>query len=120
MILVDTSVWVDHLRSGNRRLTSLLDAAEVLTHPFVIGELACGHLRNRGEILELLDLIPTAAIAEHEDVLDFVEAHRLQGKGIGWIDSHLLASSRLSNARLFTMDKPLLRAARLADVETLA
>ena len=119
MTLVDTTVWVHHLRSGNRTLVSLLESAEVLTHPFVIGELACGHIRNRREILALLDVLPGAVVAGHEDALAFVEAGRLSGKGIGWIDVHLLASARLSNARLLTMDKPLLRAAALAGVETL-
>lgn len=118
MTLVDTSVWVDHLRSGNRTLVSLLEHDEVLTHPFVIGELACGHLRRRREILGLLNALPKAAVADHEEVLVLVEDHRLSGRGIGWVDAHLLASSRLSGARLITLDAPLLRAALLAGVPT--
>jgi len=118
MTLVDTSVWVDHLRSGNRALVSLLERDEVLTHPFVIGELACGRVRNRREILGLLTALPSAVVAEHQDVLAFVDAHRLPGRGIGWIDAHLLAAARLSHARLITLDSSLSRAAALAGVST--
>jgi predicted nucleic acid-binding protein len=105
--LVDTSIWVDHLRSGNRTLVSLLHDAEVLTHPFVIGELACGQIRNRREILTLLRTLPEAHVAGHDEVLSFVEDHRLAGRGIGWIDAHLLASALLSSARLITLDRRL-------------
>lgn len=118
MTLVDTSVWVDHLRSGNRALVSLLERDEVLTHPFVIGELACGRIRNRREILGLLATLPRAVMADHDDVLAFVETYRLPGRGIGWIDAHLLASARLSHARLITLDSSLSRAASLAGVTT--
>jgi predicted nucleic acid-binding protein len=105
--LVDTSVWVDHLRAGNRALVSLLHDAEVLTHPFVIGELACGQIRNRLEILSLLKTLPVAHAAGHDEVLAFLEDHRLFGRGIGWIDAHLLASALLSHARLITLDRRL-------------
>jgi hypothetical protein len=105
--LVDTSVWADHLRAGNRALVSLLHDAEVLTHPFVIGELACGHMRNRREILALLETLPSARVAGHHEVLAFVEDHRLSGRGIGWIEAHLLASALLSHARLITLDRRL-------------
>ena len=118
MILVDTSVWVDHLRSGNRTLVSLLERDEVLTHPFVIGELACGQIRNRGEILDLLGTLPGAAVADHHDVLAFVATHRLHGRGIGWIDAHLLASARMSHAGFITLDSPLSRAALRAGIST--
>ena len=111
MILVDTSVWIDHLRTGNAKLVSLLDDDQVLVHPFVIGELACGALRKRSEVLRLLRALPQARIADHEEVLRFVEDHRLFGRGIGWVDSHLLASAVLSSAPLFTLDRPLLRLA---------
>ena len=107
MILVDTSVWVDHLRHGNRRLQSLLENTEVLAHPFVIGELACGTLRNRQEVLTLLQALPEAQAAEHEEVMRVVERERLYGRGIGWIDAHLLASARLSDAPLWTLDRRL-------------
>ncbi|MFZ1948283.1 MAG: type II toxin-antitoxin system VapC family toxin [bacterium] len=111
MILVDTSVWVDHLRRGNRRLQSLLQENQVLGHPFVVGELACGRLRNRGEILDLLRLLPQAEIAEHDEVLDFVESRRLFGQGLGWTDAHLLASAILSRSGLWTLDRALAEAA---------
>lgn len=111
MILVDTSVWVDHLRAGNRRLRSLLTDAEVLTHPFVVGELACGGLRNRDEILGLLRSLPEASAAEHLEVMNLVEHERLYHRGIGWIDAHLLASARLSDAPLWTLDQRLARVA---------
>lgn len=117
MILVDTSLWVDHLRHGSRILASLLEAEGVLTHPFVIGELACGQLRNRGEILRLLTTLPSASVAGHDDVLSLVEAHRLHGRGIGWIDAHLLASTLLSHARLMTLDRRLARLASTMRVD---
>ncbi len=104
MILVDTSVWIDHLRADNRRLRSLLTEAEVLTHPFVVAELACGGLRNRAEVLALLRSLPEVAAAEHSEVMGLVERERLYGRGIGWIDAHLLASARLSAAPLWTFD----------------
>ena len=104
MILVDTSVWVDHLRAGNRRLQSLLEDAEVLVHPFVIGELACGVLRNREEVLTLLQALPEAQGAQHEEVMRVVERERLYGRGIGWIDVHLLASTLIAGVQLWTAD----------------
>jgi len=107
MTLVDTSVWIDHLRAGNRMLRSLLEIGEVLAHPFVVGELACGRLRNRVEILTLLQALPEAQIAEHEEVMRVVECEHLYGQGIGWIDAHLLASARLSRAALWTLDRHL-------------
>ena len=107
MTLVDTSVWIDHLRAGNRILRSLLEIGEVLAHPLVVGELACGRLRNRVEILTLLQALPEAQIAEHEEVMRVVECEHLYGQGIGWIDAHLLASARLSRAALWTLDRHL-------------
>jgi predicted nucleic acid-binding protein len=107
MILVDTSVWVDHLRGGNRRLQHLLEATEVLAHPFVIGELACGTPRNREEVLTLLGALPEAKAAEHEEVMRVVEREKPCGRGIGWIDAHVLASARLSDALLWTLDRRL-------------
>ena len=116
MILVDTSVWVDHLRFRNGTLVSLLEDEQVLTHPFVIGELACGQLRHRREILRLLAALPAATVAGHEEVLALVDGRRLFGRAIGWIDAHLLASAALSHARLLTLDRPLSRLAREAQV----
>lgn len=109
MVLVDTSVWVSHLREGNAQLETLLDQGAVVCHPFVIGELACGNLRNRVEILSLLPLLPTAEIAEQDEVLQFIDNHRLMGKGLGFIDLHLLASAALTGAPLWTLDKRLNR-----------
>jgi hypothetical protein len=111
MILVDTSVWVDHLRRGNDRLRSLLHDERVLGHPFVLGELACGNLRNRGRILSLLASLPQAPLAGHAETLGFLESGKLHGKGVGWIDIHLLASARLASASLWTLDRRLARAA---------
>lgn len=107
MILVDTSVWVDHLRNGNRRLRSLLLDENVLCHPFVVGEVACGSIRNRNEILSLLSTLPSARIAEHEEVLSLLQSRRLFGTGLGWIDAHLLASTLLTGCKLWTLDKAL-------------
>lgn len=116
MILVDTSVWIDHLRRGNDRLATLLEAGEVLGHPFVTGELACGSLRNRREILSLLDALPQAVTAEHSEVLRFVESHRLMGRGLGYVDVHLLASVMLDGATIWTLDRRLAEMAGRLDV----
>jgi len=116
MVLVDTSVWVDHLRSGNARLASLLDQGEVVCHPSVIGELACGNLPNREEMLSLLKDLPQAVVAGHDEVMRFIESDRLMKAGLGYIDVHLLASARLSAASLWTLDLPLRKAARKLEV----
>ncbi len=107
MILVDTSVWVDHLRSGDARLKVLLGAGQVLVHPFVIGELALGNLRQRDAILQSLHDLPQAVSAGDGEVLDFIERNALFGLGIGYVDAQLLASARLSSAFLWTHDKRL-------------
>jgi predicted nucleic acid-binding protein len=107
VILVDTSIWIDHLRRGNKDLVALLKKVEVVTHPFVIGELSCGNLKNRKAILALLDELPKVTIAEHEEVLGLVESRKLMGNGIGWMDAHLLASSLLSGTPLWTADRKL-------------
>jgi predicted nucleic acid-binding protein len=108
MILVDTSVWIDHLRSGDEKLTHLLESTQVLTHPFVIGELACGNLSNRSEVLVLLADLPKVVTATDLEVLFFIKQHRLMGHGIGYIDAHLLSSTFLgSPAKIWTRDKRL-------------
>lgn len=108
MILVDTSVWVDHLRRGDPGLVDLLERSIVIVHPFVVGEIACGSLHNREAILELLQDLPAAAVAEGDEVLRFIESHVLHGKGIGYVDVHLLASVALTEgARIWTRDKKL-------------
>jgi len=107
MILVDTSVWVDHLRSGTIGLDALLQDGQVLCHPFIIGELACGHLKNRAEILTLLQQLPVATRAEDEELIKFIEDHTLMGKGLGYIDIHLLMSAMLTKVPLWTIDRRL-------------
>jgi predicted nucleic acid-binding protein len=115
VVLVDTSVWVAHLRHGAIGLETLLHQDLVVCHPFIIGELACGHLRNRAEILVLLQALPQVIRVEHEEVMHFIEDHRLMGQGLGYIDVHLLASGQLSRAALWTLDRKLKAAAiRLA------
>jgi len=116
MILIDTSVWVDHFRKGVARLERLLLDDHVLCHPFVIGELACGNLRNRIEVIALLGQLAPADPADDDEVLEFVERNRLYGSGLGWVDAHLLASTVLSGALLWTIDRRLQRAAGLLRV----
>jgi hypothetical protein len=120
MIVVDTSVWIEHLRTGKTSLGKELVLGDVWSHPFVVGELACGQLRNRAEILALLRALPQAPVAEHDEVLAFLDRHQLTGIGIGWVDAHLLAATRLLGARLWTLDRALREAARRADVELMA
>ncbi len=108
MILVDTSVWVDHLRYQDAELVRLLEAGRVLCHPFVVGELACGHLRGRRAVLALLRGLPSAPRAHDHEVLWWIEAHALMGRGLGYIDMHLLVSIRLEpEAALWTHDRRL-------------
>jgi predicted nucleic acid-binding protein len=106
-ILVDTSVWIEHFRKTNSILQKLLIDGEVLCHEFVIGELACGNLKNRTEILSLLQKLPQSKIASNAETLGLIENKRLMGKGIGWIDAHLLTSALLTQAKLWTADKRL-------------
>ncbi len=116
MILVDTTVWIEHLRSGNTGLESLLLEERVLGHPFVLGELACGNLKNRREIFDLYRTLPQAEQVEGDEVLHLVEQHTLHGSGLGWIDVHILASARLTACGLWTLDKTLSRAAKALGV----
>jgi len=112
VILVDTSVWIDHLRSGEPGLEAALEGGRVLMHPFVLGELACGNLNNRGELLELLRDLPAAPTATDPEVLGLIERRALMGRGIGYIDVHLLASAALADVgRLWTRDRRLAAAA---------
>jgi len=108
MILVDTSIWIDHLRAGDEELVALLNSAQVLSHPFVVGELACGKLRSRDEVLTLIGDLPQVTVATDAEVLYFIEQHGLMGRGIGYIDTHILAAVSLAGpARLWTRDKRL-------------
>ena len=114
MILVDTSVWVDHLRRGDTQLAELLERSSVLIHPFVVGEIACGSLADRATILELLQDLPAAIVADNGEALRFIDRYVLHGKGIGFVDVHLLASVALTQgAKLWTRDRKLHAAARV-------
>lgn len=114
MILVDTSVWIGHLRRNDVTLARLLETSRVVAHPYIVGEIALGHLSQRGLVLQLLADLPQANVASHAEVLDLVEREALFGRGIGYVDVHLLASARLTpDARLWTRD------ARLSEIATM-
>ena len=119
MVLVDTSVWVDHFRRGNTALVDLLDEGRVLSHPFVVGELSCGNLKKREQILQLLTSLSAVSVAEHDEALGLIRDERLYGRGLGWIDVHLLASSRLAPCSLWTLDKALKATAQHFRVATI-
>jgi predicted nucleic acid-binding protein len=112
VILVDTSIWIDHLRTPSKLLGQLLDLEQVLIHPFVVGELACGNLANRTEIISLLHALPFAPKAADDEILFFVERQKLMGRGLGLVDVHLLASATIGGASLWTADHKLQLAAR--------
>ncbi len=113
MILVDTSVWIDHLQGSDSRLVQALQDGQVLAHPWVTGELALGHLSGRSEILGLMAQLPQATVATDVEVLTLVDSHRLFGLGVGYVDVHLLAATLLTQgARLWTRDKRLAAIAR--------
>lgn len=116
MVLVDTSIWVNHLRSGVRQLEKLLLDGSVWIHPFIVGELACGNLKNRSEILVLLQELPMVQTVTIEECLFFIERHGLSGIGIGFVDVHLLASAKMSGIPLWTVDKRLKQAALTLNV----
>jgi predicted nucleic acid-binding protein len=111
MILVDTSVWIGHFRVADKALGRLLDEASVLVHPFVIGEIVCGSLRHRDEVLAAMRRLPAVPVAREEEVHHVLEAHRLHATGLGWVDLHLLASARLAAVPLLTHDRALRSAA---------
>lgn len=112
MILVDTSVWIDHLRRRDDHLVFSLLAGLVLIHPWVIGELACGSLKDRAQVLDLLRSLPFCPVAFEDEVLLFIEQNNLMARGIGYVDIHLLASTKLSGMRLWTRDKRLVVVAK--------
>ena len=112
MTLVDSSVWVDHLRQSNARLVGLLEVGQVACHPFVIGEIALGSLKQRALVLDLLAELPASSVVSHDEVLALVDRRRLSGRGIGWIDAHLLASAIVERASLWTLDRRLAAVAR--------
>jgi predicted nucleic acid-binding protein len=107
MVLVDTSVWIQHFRAGCKGLSDLLNESDVACHPFIVGELACGYLKNRTEILSLLQALPMLPLVDSEEYFKFIDAHRLFGKGLGFVDIHILASARLTSTWLWTFDNSL-------------
>ena len=107
MVLVDTSVWVEHFRVGKADLAELLVEAEVLIHPFIVGELACGNLKDRVRVLHDLTMLPSAKPALNDEVMHFIEHRRIWGEGIGWVDAHLLASALITKCQFWTLDKRL-------------
>ena len=107
MVLVDTSVWINHLRNSNKYLEKLLFDGEVVCHTYIIGELACGNLKNRKEIISLFQSLPTVTVVEFREYLYFIEKNQLSGKGLGFVDIHLLASAKLNQVPLWTADKKL-------------
>jgi predicted nucleic acid-binding protein len=113
MILVDTSIWIDHLRDPNSRLIGLLEAELVSIHPWVVGELACGNLAHREQTLYLLRSLPQVAMASDDEVLGFIENHGIAGKGVGYLDMHLLASAALGSLKIWTRDRRLNEVAAL-------
>jgi predicted nucleic acid-binding protein len=116
MILVDTSIWIDHMRAANSRLIELLKADMVSMHPWVVGELACGNLADRANTLYLLRSLPQAKMASEDEVLFFIEQKGIAAKGIGYLDMHLLASAALGNLKLWTRDRRLNEVATLLDL----
>ncbi len=113
MYLVDTSIWIDHLKKGNHKLSELLAAGQVITHPFVIEELACGRISNRNNILKDLEKLPKCSIATHSEFIEFVANKKLYDKGLSSIDIHLLISCLIEKIELFTFDKSLIKAYNL-------
>lgn len=114
MTLVDTSVWINHLRRADERLRQLLADGQVVSHPFVVGELACGRFAHRDEVLRLLERLPALEPVSNREARAFLDAHHLAGSGIGWVDVHLLAAARLARIHIMTADKALARAAARA------
>lgn len=107
MILVDSSVWISHLKTANKQLVSLLQDNTVLIHPFILGELSLGSMKNRDEFLSLIDLLPSCIESNNRETLQFVNTHKLFGQGIGWIDANLLVSCFKSKSKIWTLDKSL-------------
>jgi predicted nucleic acid-binding protein len=120
MVLADTSVWIQHFRGGEPKLACHLADGQVLMHPFVLGELACGNLKNRAEILSALHELPSAKLASTAEALQLIEDRRLWGRGLGWVDVHLFASALLSECGFWTLDKKLARAAAEYRIERLS
>jgi len=107
VVLVDTSVWIDHFRNGNARLIEILNNDNVYCHPLIIGELACGNLKNRNDILLLLKSLPQAKPVDHDELLLFIDSQKLMGQGVGYVDISLLGSALIAGLSLWTFDKKL-------------
>ena len=116
-ILVDTSVWIKHLRESDKNLIRLLEQGFVACHPFIIGELACGGIKNRHEIISLLNDLPSTDILDHSEIMEFIEYRKLMNKGIGYVDVHLLGSALVSETPLWTYDKALRKMANQLSIE---
>jgi hypothetical protein len=120
MILVDTSIWIDHIRRPNSRFIGLLEAELVSVHPWVVGELACGNLANRANMLYLLKSLPQVAVATDDEVLFFIDKHNISGKGVGYLDMHLLAAAALGALKIWTRDRRLNEVASLLGLNAFA
>ena len=116
-VLVDTSVWIKHLRENDKNLVRLLEQGLVACHPFIIGELACGGIKNRNEIISLLNDLPSTDIVDHCEIMGFIENRKIMNKGIGYLDMHLLASGLVSETPLWTFDKALKKVANQLSIE---
>ena len=116
MILVDSSVWIDHFKKVNQMLVEMLIDGEVMTHSMIVGELACGSFNPRQEVIKLLRLLPQAEEVRSNEALVFIETHKCYGRGVGWVDVNLLASCKLSRCRLWTLDKNLKKIAKELDI----
>jgi predicted nucleic acid-binding protein len=117
LVLADTSIWVTHFRKSENHLIQLLESGFVVCHPFIIGELACGSLKNRNEIIQLLEALPNVPVLDHQEVMSFIESRKIMSKGIGYVDIHLLGSSLISDIPLWTLDKSLAKVASTLKIE---
>jgi predicted nucleic acid-binding protein len=117
MVLANTSVWVSHLRHGNSKLQELLEARKVVSHPFIVGELACGNISNRVEIISLMQSLPMLDVVENEELLLFIEHKKMMGTGLGFVDVHLMAAAVLAAIPLWTQDKKLKQACSQLNID---
>jgi predicted nucleic acid-binding protein len=117
LVLADTSIWVTHFRKSENHLIQLLELGFVACHPFIIGELACGSIKNRHEIIQLLEALPNVPVLEHQEVMSFIESRKIMSKGIGYVDTHLLGSSILAGIPIWTLDKSLAKVSSTLEIE---